>query len=256
MKKRILILSTILAALCFTAFAFNNKYSSKKNEKVKEIPETKTVKNNTEPDFIYDIGPRFNSIKKEDLHNITSIHSFIKKDDINTIPNIKSVELIVIENDLVSNKKEIGNSLELTNKQLALLKSFDYSSHFSVKINGFSKDNLIKNTFSPYFTIVPETQAEYIYGKKALVKYFKDNTRTITKDIPEDKLKPAKLYFTVTKYGTIKHVKLDRSCGYPEIDNLMVNLINTTPGGWIPATNTKQETVNQELVVSFGLLGC
>jgi hypothetical protein len=36
----------------------------------------------------------------------------------------------------------------------------------------------------------------------------------------------------------------------------MTELITNFPGTWEPAENSKGEKVDQELVVSFGLMGC
>ena len=36
----------------------------------------------------------------------------------------------------------------------------------------------------------------------------------------------------------------------------MIQLIKNTPDQWVPAENEKGEKVEQELVVSFGLMGC
>ena len=70
------------------------------------------------------------------------------------------------------------------------------------------------------------------------------------------KLQAAKLFFTVSKIGDIKSVRLDRSSNYPKIDDFMIQLIKNTPDQWVPAENEKGEKVEQELVVSFGLMGC
>ena len=75
-------------------------------------------------------------------------------------------------------------------------------------------------------------------------------------NVDPEQLKPARLYFTVTKDGTIENLKLDSGSGYPEVDKKMMELITKTPGAWLPAKNSKAETVNQELVVFFGLMGC
>ena len=71
-----------------------------------------------------------------------------------------------------------------------------------------------------------------------------------------DKLQPAKLYFTVSKEGMIENVRLDRTSNFPAVDETMIELITNAPGKWIPAENSKGEKVDQELVVSFGLMGC
>ena len=110
--------------------------------------------------------------------------------------------------------------------------------------------------WTPYLTIVPEKQAEYSEGKEALMKYLKENSEDARAHIIPEKLQPAKLYFTVTKNGTIAHVRLDRSSNYPVVDKRMIDLITNLPGKWEPAENLKGEKVDQELVISFGLIGC
>lgn len=55
---------------------------------------------------------------------------------------------------------------------------------------------------------------------------------------------------------TIAHVKLTETSGYTSVDKGLVELITTMTGKWDPATNSKGESVNQELVFFFGLEGC
>ena len=109
---------------------------------------------------------------------------------------------------------------------------------------------------TPHLTIVPEKQATYSNGKDALKKFLKDNSKNTRSSVNPEKLQPAKLFFTVTKKGTIEHVKLDRSSNYPLVDKTMIELITKTPGTWEPAQNSKGEKIDQELVISFGLMGC
>ena len=56
--------------------------------------------------------------------------------------------------------------------------------------------------------------------------------------------------------GAVEQVKLERSSGYPAIDKVMIELIQNAPHKWSPATNAQGEAVDQELVISFGQLGC
>ena len=107
-----------------------------------------------------------------------------------------------------------------------------------------------------YLAVVPEKQAEYEGGKDALMEYLEENSKEARASIQMDELQPFKLFFTVTKKGTIENVKLDGTSGYLSINNTMIELITKAPGKWKPAENSKGEKVDQELVVSFGLMGC
>jgi hypothetical protein len=142
------------------------------------------------------------------------------------------------------------------------MQSLDYSTNFVIwaDYEGKNKETgeLEDTHWTPYLTIVPEKQAEYTHGKEALKKFLKENSEAtrIKAKVEPEKLQPAKLFFTVTKTGTIENVRLDRTSNYPLVDNKMIELIKNTPGTWIPAENHKGEKVDQELVVSFGLMGC
>ncbi|MEL7004496.1 MAG: hypothetical protein AAFN93_17445 [Bacteroidota bacterium] len=62
--------------------------------------------------------------------------------------------------------------------------------------------------------------------------------------------------FTVTKNGTLENVRLTATSGYPSVDELMVELIDSLPAKRNPAENSEGEKVDQELVFFFGLMGC
>lgn len=46
------------------------------------------------------------------------------------------------------------------------------------------------------------------------------------------------------------------SSGYAALDERVIQLVNTLPGNWEPATNAAGEKVEQEFVFSFGTVGC
>ena len=213
-------------------------------------------------DFIYDVGPRFASIKKTDIDKARSIDDFLDIEQLESIVTIKSISIIIIKSDKQTAIREIGYTKELTPKQLELLQSSDYSTNFLVRAEFQEKNNdtgkLVDNYATPHHTIVPERQATYLHGKKALIKYLKENSMEARNKahVEAEKLKPAKLYFTVTKNGSIENVKLDRSSNHPLVDKAMIELINKAPGKWEPAENIKGEKIDQELVVSFGIMGC
>ena len=211
-------------------------------------------------DFIYEIGPRFSSIKKSEVENAKTMNAFFSEEELKKIETSNSLKIIRVIDDKLSEIREVGTTKDLTKAQLNLLKNFEYDTNFVVRAD-FKQRNEITgeledNYASPHLTMVPEKQATFVDGKDALKAFFKMSTEEVRKDADPEKFQAAKLYFTVSKDGTIKNVHLDRSCGYPEIDEKMKELISQVPGTWLPAENEKGEKVNQELVVSFGLLGC
>jgi hypothetical protein len=280
MKKSILIFAIVLIALSLTAFNIINGKDSKSEKteatKNKELalntnavyeapigPILKTDSIKTKPevfeDFIYDVGSRFAPMKKSDLEKATSLDAFFTWEELRAISKIKFVEIIVIENERQTQKREISYTKDFTEAQLKLLQSLDYTSHFNLRIEYLEKNSVgqLEHKFnSPHITIVPEKQAAYVDGKAALKKHLKESSNEARKDVDPEKLQAAKLHFTITKLGTIEKVKLDRTSNYPLVDKTMIDLIKNLSGKWKPAENEKGEKMDQEMVVSFGLMGC
>ena len=86
-----------------------------------------------------------------------------------------------------------------------------------------------------------------------MLEYLKENTKKELAEIKDKNLNAIKVYFTVTKNGTIKNVKTEElTTGYPNLDNKFKVLISKTPGLWHPAKNAKGAYVQQELTFTFG----
>lgn len=268
MKKNILFFTTLVTILSFTACDFINgsNAESDRSEAIEaedlaaNIPVKAEVPDNFFPDFIYDVGPRFNEITKEDLAKARSFSDFITEEHAGRIVDYKSLRVIIMEGDEKSDIWESGDSGDFTAAQLELLQSSDYSTSLTIWANYQEKEfhtgELQFSTWTPYLTVVPEKQANYSGGKDALKAFLRNNSEEARVDVDPEKLKPAKLYFTVTKNGSIENAKLDRSSGYPEVDKTLLELIGKTQGEWESAENAQGEKVDQELVVSFGLRGC
>jgi len=268
MKKNIIILGTVLITLGLTAFGVRNWNDSTQDQVQTLVSDDVAI--NTQvigpinkrifSDFIYDVGPRFGPIKKGDLDKARTFDDFISDEHAKQIVSYKSLSVIYIINDKQSDIRETGYSDALTAAQLELLQSADYSTNFLIRAEYQQKNKetgVLEDSYStPHLTIVPEKQAAYVYGKDALIEYLKENSQRVRTNVIADKLQPAKLFFTVTKIGTIENVKLDRSSNFPAVDKKMIELISKTTGTWEPAKSLKGEKVDQELVVSFGLMGC
>ena len=93
----------------------------------------------------------------------------------------------MVINDKRTHFREYGTEENLTSEQLNLLQSIDYSKHFVMK--AFYEDNNSEHhDFNPHYTVVPEIQATYSEGNKALLKYFKENKSKDKQFIDEKKM--------------------------------------------------------------------
>ena len=256
MKKRIIIFSLIAVTVSIAAYSFINRESKVINNTTElelNLPNTPALVKDKEPlDFFFYIGSRFESIKKSDITKATSIYDFISEEDKKLIKKLHATELIIIINDKRTNIREYSTKADLTKEQLQLLQSMDYSKHFVMKAIYENYDSE-HHDFNPHYTVVPETQATYSEGNKALLQYLKENKSKDTRFIDEKKMQAVKVSFTITARGTMTNVTLDRTTGYPQLDLELKELIKTTSENWIPAKNQVGENVDQELVLSFGL---
>ena len=91
---------------------------------------------------------------------------------------------------------------------------------------------------------------------KFVIEYLKENSKEEVAIIEQDQLSACRVHFTVTKKGTIKNVKLYSTSGYSTVDKMLVEMVSTMPEKWDPATNSKGDNVDQELVFFFGKAGC
>ncbi|MFK7783354.1 energy transducer TonB [Psychroserpens sp.] len=249
MKKNTLIFSTALVLVSLLFFSFKNWNSTPINEA--------QVINKELPDLYYGVGPRFATINKTKLDKSTSIYDFLNEGEKNQIDQFESVEIVVIKDERQTAISAFGKHENLTNAQLKLLRSLDYFNHFAIRTHfkGKNKDTgkLEDRFFNPHITIVPDHQATYENGEKALINYFKEKSSEAVSIIRGDNLGAVMLYFTVTKDGLISNIYQKRmSTGYPSIDEKFKQLIKNIPGKWSPAENDKGEKIDQELVFTFG----
>ncbi|MCD2260047.1 hypothetical protein [Psychroserpens luteolus] len=264
MKRRVIIFSTILAIISLLVVSFTNSNTTnideaKSSDSNMFALESKNIKRVTNkiPDLYYGVDTRFAAIKKSDVHNATTIYDFLNEGEKKQIAHINAVELIIVENNQLSEKRAYGENEYLTDAQIKLLKATEYFSHFTIRTEFKATNNetgkLEERFFGPHITVVPNKQAAYINGENALIKYLKDNSKEDMHVIKGDKLGAIKISFTITKEGIVSNVKHDAmTTGYPSIDKKLIQLIKNIPGQWTPAENTRGEKMDQELVFTFG----
>lgn len=259
MKKGIFFSSSIIAAIALMGFTY--RQSEPEIPKL-ENPFYSNESSEDEPasNFFYDYGPRFDGVTKSTLRNATLITDLFRSEDIQDVVAYGTVMLVLIENEQQAEIRAYSEGTLLTDEQKALLNSLDYSDNFNLRADCKRYDSIWDETregfHSPHWTIVPEKQAAYLEGKDALLNYLmkgSEDERILAK---ADIMRPAKLYFTVTKHGTISDVKIGNRSGYEAFDARMVELLQELPGKWTPAENEEGEKIDQELVVSWGFEGC
>lgn len=277
MKKGVIILSSVLLAFSSAAIVYLNQSDSiqasqhapkskleasapsEDNHLFSHLNDVRNHQISYVADFPITIESRFNAtISKEKLQSAISIHNLVPAGATDGILSFQHVKIskLVKEDMLV----EYGKDGKLNPKQIKLLNSLDYSNNFSVEAsirreNEFTGE-VEETEFVYYITVVPETQASYQEGHAALINHFQEHSKHLIAGIKTEEFQPAKVRFTITKYGKIDAVEWESTSGKTEIDLRMLELLYELPGKWIPATNANGENVDQELILSFGSIGC
>ena len=215
--------------------------------------------NEVKPNFYYAVASRFNAtITKEDLQKAKSLQDIVPKGVTDGINSFKDVIISILPDDKA--RKVKGKNEILTPGQLALLQSAEYSTHFFIRGNYFHNkygvSELEEDYLIYYMTVVPEKQASFKKGHTALMNYLRLKSAKEVAATDVDDLKSGKIQFTITTDGAVSNVILESTSGYDSIDNKMIELIKSMPRKWNAATDSKGEKVEQELVYSYGLIGC
>jgi len=251
MKKHLLVSVTLLILLSTMAFGWIQSNSN-------EMVITDSIEVVADVNFLYDFGSRFDiTITKQELNKVKSMVDIYHEE---SIVFYKSVTVIIVKNERPTNRRESGDSEVLNESQIAFLRSFEYSTNFQIGGDVVRKNKetgKLEDGFSrPHITVVPEKEVEYKDGKKELLNYLKKGSKDQIAVLKENKLQPGKIFFTINRNGAITNVRSVLTCGYTSIDTLMMELISNAPGQWSSATNAQGKLVEQELVFSYGAMGC
>lgn len=210
---------------------------------------------------IFEVGSRFtNTISKEDLYKAHTVQEIFPDAATKGIVSVHKTMLSIAEKDGTLQKSEEGINAKLTPEQYALIRDMDYSTDFNLRADYQTNNNLLGSIQDDYLsywiTVVPEVQAQFPQGKEVFISYLKDGVKDQTSSLEEKVLRPGRINFTIDHSGSISHVELGSSSGYPKLDSKLKTLISKFPFPWEPATNAEGETVNQTLVFFFGKMGC
>ena len=64
------------------------------------------------------------------------------------------------------------------------------------------------------------------------------------------------MYFTITKKGEMKDLRIVSTSGYDSIDKKTYEFMSNLKIGWAPAEDEFGNKLDQELVLSYGMGGC
>lgn len=273
MKKSILIFCAVIATFSLMAFSYMN-WNSEPQTCQKETKKAACNKapifdemmfnqenNQTEIDLLYKVAPRFMAtITKEDLHNARSILDVLPEKATKTAVSYSDVLVAILDKNYADDVKEVGINAILNPAQVKLLQNADHSTNIRIETRCMRKDSFLgqlkADNIIYYMTVVPSKEAQYGNEKDELINYLKEKSKDKTVIIEEKHLKPGQVSFTVTKEGTVENVELISTSGYPTVDQSLVEIVRDMPQKWTPATDSKGEKVDQELVFFFGLEGC
>lgn len=255
---------TIIGCTLILGFSFISesleKFKTFSNPGCQSIHKIETI-----PFFLNITSQGQNTVTKEKIHNTEKISDLIPDFQIqesvkNNSFTLKDVQ-IKIENKNIdgikqNTEKRDGNTLSKDQKEL--LKSTDYSTTFYLE-GVLSKD--IENSekerhFNYFITVVPEKQATYKAGQMALIDYLKTSCQPMISTIEKGTFQAGNIHFTVSKSGSVSNINLYSTSGYPAIDMKMMELMKNLPNVWNVASNGNGEKVDQDLVLSFGNMGC
>lgn len=269
MKKSIFILGSFLIAVSLMGVGHINSdqnMNCAKTENIKSLSlflgSVKADEKESDIAHIFQgFGPRFNPIKRSELITAFSARSFLPKEHLKRISTFNSTTIKLITEDR-NYGEGISNFGELMSKeQLTQLNNLPYSSNFVVEINTgrYDPENGLtvgEDQYTPHLTLVPEVQAEYQPGLGALFQFLRLNSQPEIDRLDEDNLGPGRLYITIGKNGKLQGLKLWSSSRNEAFDNRVIELMSSLPGEWKPAEDAEGNTVEQELVLFFGLMGC
>lgn len=271
MKKSILIISTAIIVICISAFSYKNSSKAEAipektvtcNSAVRNFDFVKIARVPTVVDFFYDVAPRYNrTFTKTEMAKVRSAYEFENLDAKNPkhIFSYSSVAVLIIDDSYEPIQEVAGETAEFNEEQLELLRSLPYSADVLIKTEYLIKNNdtgeIEESYTTPHITIVPETEAKYMGGNDAFLDYLKKNSIRDVSMVQKEKLQPGKIRFTIARDGVITSATLISACGYPSIDKSMLKLISKTPGKWEAAKDAEGINVEQQLVFSYGIVGC
>lgn len=260
MRSKVVVISVLIVAIGVVSFGFSYKNSiAKVDELVIKMDSSKINKVSQKPDLFYAVGGAYSRpIRKSELQNSKTLSDFIEGYPANWISAYISVEVGGENNGL---KTSLWSKSDvLSGEQIKMLTDLGIGAKVVVKVK-YNTKNIITNALEESemnvsLTVIPEIEAEYSGGYEKLISYLKENSTDKIALIGDKEIQPSTIRFSIDENGNADNVRLIKTSGTAEIDNLLIELIVNMPK-WNPAKNLKGESVSQQFDFKIGTMdGC
>jgi len=272
-----ILFSTIIAIIGFTAFGFINKSENVELRNSNTNPVTVTPSDSVKTYFELEISNLkkapvkqkisymvrgftkqgfYRPITQEKIKKAKSLSDIIENYPSSWISDYNSVIITATINGKEYEAK--GLDATLTSKQKELFNSASISSNILINVHYQKKnynDQIQNRQMNVSLIVTPKIEAEYINGYEQMITYFEKNSMNKIQAKNFKLLPQASISFTINKNGNPESILIDSSYGDTEIDNMLVKLVQSMPK-WNPAKNAKGLTVKQKFVLDIGPDGC
>ncbi|WP_299555386.1 hypothetical protein [Seonamhaeicola sp.] len=274
MKKQrtVTMLTLAIATVGFIALGFSKKNTEIKAEKTaisKANFNATTINTNFFPalieknkiadekdklDLFYMVKGKYSrSISDGKLKSPQSIDDIVPDYPSSWIASYNWVEITTKRNNEVYTAS--GKSGTLTDEQKDLLKNVPIDNAVNVTLKYKSKNSIsekyAERQMKVSFTVVPETEAEFIGSYDDMISYLKENSLKKIEAANIKEFKPVSIIFYVDENGQTEDLELTNSFGNDEINELLMKAIKDMPA-WKPAIDSSGKKVKQKFELIVG----
>ncbi len=193
-------------------------------------------------------------ITEEKIKAAKSLSDIIEYYPSNWIKDYTSVE--IIKKYQGEEIKVVGKNETFTNSQRNMFKTITSGDEVLITVNYNTRNPVTndkeKRQIKVTFNVTPEVAAEYVGGYDEMITYLNDHSLDEFSKKNLEELQFSTILFTVRENGQVDNVRIDKTSGYDDIDDILVRIITEMPK-WTAARNAKGVNVSQEFQFNFGL---
>ncbi len=153
----------------------------------------------------------------------------------------------------------LSRSEVLTDEQKQMLVSAEIGTDISVDVTHYYSNPVtgVLETRNVQFsyTVIPEIEATYPDGVDGLHTFLDKKAVQKIPDAQFSNAEQAVIAFVISEDGRVEQAMVEKSCGSPDTDALLLHTINNMPK-WIPAKNADGVNVPQKFLLVVGHPGC